>query len=227
MSISGLHSSRNLMRQHTGPQPPRLLRPLFNQFAQPSGLLGQLAGRLMSKTDADDRWIVELLDVQPGDRVLDVGCGPGVTVELIAERATVGLVCGIDPSVVMLRQAARRSADAVRAGRVELRRGEVSALPYSDGQFTKACAVHSLYFWPSVESGLRELHRVLGQDGLLMLAVRMRRQHAGVFDPSRYGYTDAQIDEATAALGSVGFRDVSVQHREIGRETITAIMARR
>src|SRR6266498_1192914 len=90
------------LTQHATPLPPKLLRALFNQFARPSGLLGRLAGRIMAKSDADDRWIVELLDVQPDDRVLDVGCGPGVTVGLIAERATAGLVRGIDPSVVML-----------------------------------------------------------------------------------------------------------------------------
>jgi len=186
--------SHDVTRQHATPLPPKLLRPLFNQFARPSGLLGRLAGRIMAKSDADDRWIVELLDVQPDDRVLDVGCGPGVTVGLIAERATAGRVYGIDPSVVMLRQAARRNADAVRAGRVELHRGEVSVLPYPDGHFTKACAVHSLYFWPSVDAGLRELYRVLGLDGRLVLAVRMRSERAGVFDPSRYGYTDTQLD---------------------------------
>jgi ubiquinone/menaquinone biosynthesis C-methylase UbiE len=219
--------SHDQMQQNATPPPPKLLRPLFNQFARPSGLLGRLAGRIMSKSDADDRWIVELLDVHPDDRVLDVGCGPGVTVELIAERATAGLVCGIDPSVVMLRQAAGRNADAVRVGRVELHRGGVSAIPYSDAHFPKACAVHSLYFWPSVEAGLRELHRVLASGGLLILAVRMRRERAGLFDPSRYGYTDAQVDESIATLGSVGFGEVTTQRREIGRETITAITARR
>jgi ubiquinone/menaquinone biosynthesis C-methylase UbiE len=181
----------------------------------------------MAKTDADDRWIVELLDVQPGDRVLDIGCGPGVTVQLIAERATAGLVCGIDPSVVMLRQAAKRNAAAVQAGRVVLRRAEVSALPFPDSQFTKACAVHSLYFWPSVEAGLRELHRVLIPEGLLILVIRMQHERAGVFNPSRYGYTVGQADETRAALESVGFRNVSIQQREIGRETIAAISAGR
>lgn len=210
-----------------GPQPPRLLRPLFAQFARPSGLIGRLAGRIMAKSDADDRWIVELLDIRPDDRVLDVGCGPGVTVALIAERATAGLVFGVDPSTEMLRQAARRNEAAVRSGRVELRRGEVSALPFPDGSFTTACTIHSLYFWPSIEGGLRELYRVLGPDGLLVLAVRMRREEAGVFEPSRYGLTDAQIDEVIAALGRVGFRDVTSQSRQIGRETITVIAANR
>lgn len=68
---------------------------------------------------------------------------------------------------------------------------------------------------------------MLSPDGLLILMVRMRRERAGVFDPSRYGYTHAQIDEATAALRSAGFRNVAIQQREIGRETITAIGARR
>jgi ubiquinone/menaquinone biosynthesis C-methylase UbiE len=190
-------------------------------------LLGRLAGRIMAKSDADDRWITELLDVQPDDRVLDVGCGPGVTVELVAERTTSGLVVGVDPSVEMLRQAARRNEAAVQAGRVELRRGEVSALPFPDELFTKACAIHSLYFWPSIDGGLREIHRVLAQEGRLVISVRMRSEHAGVFEPSRYGLIDTQIEEIIAALGQVGFRDVTIQRREIRREMMTAITALR
>ena len=201
-----------------GPQPPRLLRPLFRQFARPTGLLGRLAGRIMAKSDADDRWVVELLRVQPDDRVLDVGCGPGVTV---------GLVCGVDPSVTVLRQAALRNRDGVRAGRVELRRGEVSALPYPDGQFTKACAVHSVYFWPLLEDGLHEVHRVLAPGGQLVLAVRLRDEGAGVFDPARYGYADEQIADLRAGLRSVGFPDVTDEVRQIGREAIMAIIGRR
>ncbi|MGH2371326.1 MAG: class I SAM-dependent methyltransferase, partial [Chloroflexota bacterium] len=106
---------------------------------------------------------------------------------LLAERATAGLVAGVDPSEVMVRQATRWNRAAVRAGRVELRQGATAALPYPDAHFTKACALHSLYFWPSVAEGLREVRRVLAPGGLLALAVRMHRAEAGRFDPSRYG----------------------------------------
>lgn len=222
----GSTSTASTTLAERGPQPPRLLRPLFTHFARPSGLLGRLAGRIMVKSDADDRWVVDLLAVQPEDRVLDVGCGPGVTIALIAERATSGSVAGVDPSTEMLRQAANRNEAAVQAGRVELRRGQVSVLPYPDGLFTKACAIHSLYFWPSIDGGLRELHRVLARDGKIVLAVRMRSERAGIFAPSRYGIMEAQIDEIVATLGEVGFRDIISQRREIGRETITAISAR-
>jgi hypothetical protein len=55
----------------------------------------------------------------------------------------------------------------------------------------------------------------------------MRQASAGLFDASRYGYTDAQIDEIAVALAAVGFSDVMTQRREIGRETITAVASRR
>ncbi len=207
--------------------PAGVLGQLFGQFGRPSGLLGHLAGVLMARSTADDQWVVELLDVQPDDRVLEVGFGPGVAVTLLAERARVGFVAGVDPSEVMLRQAVRRNRAAVRAGRVELRLGTVSALPYPDAHFTKACAIHSLYFWPSVEAGLRELHRVLAPGGLLALAVRMQRPQAGRFNPSRYGFTDEQVAAVVATLSLIGFRDVSTQRKAFRGETLAAILARR
>jgi len=217
--------------QSTGPlraaeQPPRLLRGLLGQFGRPSGALGRLAGQLMARGDEDDRWIVELLDVQPDDRVLDVGFGPGVAVQLIAERATSGLVAGVDPSDVMVQQATHRNEAAAKAGRVDLRRGTVQYLPYPDGFFTKACALHSVYFWQSLEKGLRELRRALAIDAILVLAVRMRRAGAGRLDPSRYGLTDEQVASIQRTLESLGYRDVSTRQRRFPRETVTAIIGR-
>jgi ubiquinone/menaquinone biosynthesis C-methylase UbiE len=119
---------------------------LFAQFGRPSGLLGRLAGWLMARTDADDRWVVDLLDVRPADRVLEIGFGPGIAIALLAERTTAGLVAGVDPSDVMAQQARRRSRAAVQAGRVVLCQGSATALPYADARFTKACAIHAVYF---------------------------------------------------------------------------------
>lgn len=56
---------------------------------------------------------------------------------------------------------------------------------------------------------------------------RPPRLQAGVFAPARYGLTDTQIDEIVATLGEVGFRDTTRQRREIGRERIEAIVARK
>jgi hypothetical protein len=55
----------------------------------------------------------------------------------------------------------------------------------------------------------------------------MRRPGAGRLDPSRYEFTDEQVAAVLAALGSVGFRDVTMQRRVLDWQTITAVLARR
>jgi SAM-dependent methyltransferase len=186
--------------------PPKLMRPLFQQFARPSGWLGRIAGSMMAKAADDDRWLVDLLDSQPEDRVLEVGFGPGVAIELLAARVSRGLVAGIDPSEVMVRQATNRNRRAVQAGRVQLRQATVSALPFPDGSFTSALTLHSIYFWPSLEQGLRELYRVLSPGGRLAIAVRMYAPAAGRLTASRYGLTDDQVRDHRGDSGICRFR---------------------
>ncbi|MFB9881761.1 methyltransferase domain-containing protein [Planobispora siamensis] len=80
-----------------------------------------------------NRWVVSLLDVQPTDRVLEIGPGPGLAVAELAGRATRGRVYGIDRSQVMVRQAGRRNAAGIRAPgspRARLRRPALRSFPH-------------------------------------------------------------------------------------------------
>ena len=86
-----------------------------------------------SQTCSANAWAVEMLNVQPTDRVLELGCGPGVAIAALATRATRGLVVGVDRSDVMIRQARRRNADAIREGRVELIHSPVERLQVANG----------------------------------------------------------------------------------------------
>jgi protein-L-isoaspartate O-methyltransferase len=82
------------------------------QFHHPTGLGGHLAGWIMSRRPSNvarNRWAVQLLEVQPSERVIELGCGPGVAVAALATRAVRGLVVGVDHSQVMIRQARRRN----------------------------------------------------------------------------------------------------------------------
>ena len=80
-------------------------------------------------TGLRNEWTLSLLDIGPDDRILEVGCGPGVLIQALAARAMVGPVVGIDPSPTMLQQAARRNAEAIREGRVQVLLGSATALP--------------------------------------------------------------------------------------------------
>jgi ubiquinone/menaquinone biosynthesis C-methylase UbiE len=85
-----------------------------------------------------NRWAVELLDVQPTDRIIELGCGPGVTIAALAARASHGLVVGVDHSQVMIAQAGRRNKAAMTAGRVRLINASVQHLTVPNGPFDAA-----------------------------------------------------------------------------------------
>lgn len=112
-------------------------------------------------------WTIRLLDVQPTDRVLEVGFGPGMAIQLLA--GSTQQVCGVDPSAEMLRQATQRNAPAIADARVNLRQASADHLPFGERSFEKALAINSMQVWPDVLAGLREMRRVLRPGGSLAL----------------------------------------------------------
>jgi cyclopropane fatty-acyl-phospholipid synthase-like methyltransferase len=97
----------------------------------------------MSRSPASERltWAVERLDVHPGDRVLELGCGHGVAVSLICERLRDGVVVGLDRSPAMIAAAGRRNADHVAAGRARFVTAELRVADLRGERFDKVLAV--------------------------------------------------------------------------------------
>src|SRR5262245_31728699 len=129
----------------------RVIRALVSQAGRPRGAVGRLVGLLFAHRGSNrqrNRWAVSLLDVQPTDRVLEIGFGPGIAVTELAGRAIRGQVYGIDHSQVMVRQASRRNAAAIRAGRVHLMRASVDRLPSFGEPLDAMLAVNTVAFWP-------------------------------------------------------------------------------
>jgi ubiquinone/menaquinone biosynthesis C-methylase UbiE len=149
----------------------RLLRVLGTQFGYPRGALGAFIGRtIFARGNAQiNRWVVEQLDLAAGSRVLEIGCGPGLAVEEIAARFPQSTVVGTDRAPIMLQQARRRNATAIREGRVEIREMDANALPYPDASFDTIVAIHVLYFWPDPVATLQALRRVLRPGGQVVL----------------------------------------------------------
>jgi ubiquinone/menaquinone biosynthesis C-methylase UbiE len=157
-----------------------LERFLDRQYRRPDGLAGQFIARRMARQhQPENAWTVSLLTLQPADRVLEVGFGPGVAIQMAAAQVPQGLVVGIDYSPTMVSVARRRNARAVRAGRVELRHGEATRLPFADDMFDKAFTIHTLYFWKEPGQALQELRRVLKPAGKLVLTFLARDRWPG------------------------------------------------
>ena len=109
-----------------------------------------------SRLDAAGAWPV-------GGLVLDAGCGPGGYVPAVLERlGSGGAVVGLDVAEV-------RARAAVDEGGAMGVAGDVVALPFADGAFDAAMALHMLYHVPDIPAALRELRRVVRQGGFLVV----------------------------------------------------------
>jgi SAM-dependent methyltransferase len=144
-------------------------RPVTSPFALPSGRLGRLAGRFMRWTNRQDD-VVPVLDVRPGQRVLEVGFGPGGLLRLLVRRTGAAVIHGVDPSPDMCEMAGRANRAAVRAGRVRLATGTADRTGLADGCVDRVVAVNNVALWPDLEAGLTELRRVTDAGGAVVLA---------------------------------------------------------
>jgi ubiquinone/menaquinone biosynthesis C-methylase UbiE len=197
---------------------------LTSQFACPTGLLGGGVGRLMAVKNAKmNEFAVEMLDIQPDDQALEIGFGHGGTIRMIAERAKAGFVAGVDLSNVMVRQAAKNNLDLIVAGRADLCQGSVADLPYECGRFTKVLAVNNYQFWPDAELNLEEMRRVMREGGLLVICLRMHSTKRFALAP---GFTEDEVADVARLVRWVGFRDIRIVKRKVGREA-SCVIARR
>jgi ubiquinone/menaquinone biosynthesis C-methylase UbiE len=180
-------------------------------FCHPQGVVGRLGGRVMALDRRLPAWVLGLLEVGPSDFVLEVGCGPGVGVELAAAVVRDGRVVGVDPSETMLDMARARNRKGVEAGQIEFHLGTVAALPFDDGTFDVALTINSLHLWPDPVVGLSEVGRTLRQGGRMGVAIS--RFSPGYASASKFG--DYLID--------AGFKGVRVKRGDRGMCAIAGL----
>ena len=141
------------------------------QFRTPQGGVGWLMGLAMAVINRRPyRLAIDALGIRPGDRVLDLGCGPGAALGALAARGA-ARVTGVDGSAVMVAGAAKRNRAAIGGGRIVVHHARFEALPLPDRSVDRILAVNVAYFWEDGGTVLAELHRVLDDDGLLSVYV--------------------------------------------------------
>jgi SAM-dependent methyltransferase len=178
------------------------------QFSKPRGLIGALTGTIMAHRPSNrqrNAWTIEQLDIQPDDRVLEIGCGPGVAIAEIAVRLETGLVVGIDHSHVMIDQATLRNRSAIRAGRVELRCRGIDDLPVVLGGYTKVLAVNVLQFLPDLGMACNAIAKVMAPGALLAVTYQPRLKNPSLNAAAVFG------DRLAIALVHAGFDDIRME----------------
>lgn len=92
------------------------------------------------------RWAVAMMDVQPDDRLLEIGGGHGVAATLVAGRLDGGRIIGVDRSAKMIEIATRRNREHVEIGRAAFIHAAVEAWEPPPGAFDKVFAINVRHF---------------------------------------------------------------------------------
>jgi ubiquinone/menaquinone biosynthesis C-methylase UbiE len=185
-------------------------------FSGPSGLLAALS-MLVGRSD-DARWAGELAGLEPGDDLIDIGCGPGVAARDAARQGA--RVVGVDPAPVMLRVARRTTPRSLDVRFVE---GAAETLPIEDGAASIVWALATTHHWGDLDRALDEMRRVLRPGGRAV--VIERRTVAGATGLASHGWTAAQADAFVDRLRDHGFESCRVEHHDAGRRRLVGVAA--
>ncbi|SDE51203.1 class I SAM-dependent methyltransferase [Rhodospira trueperi] len=194
---------------------------------RPGGLVGRMLYRHPGGHMAGFRMGLEAVPVTAADRVLDVGCGGGVFLEMALSRGCRAV--GVDHSPDMVAETRARNAAAVEDGRLEVAQGDAAALPFPDGAFTAVFCMHAFFFFPQPAEAIAEMARVLTPGGRIAIVTtppaasrRVRRMFGPVAKHMRFDAPEALTrwaEEAGLDPGAVRAPDAASMLFVAGKPT--------
>jgi len=158
-----------------------------------------------------------LMNLQPADNVLDLGCGAGWLCRILSAMVPEGHVVGMDIADEMVRRARKNT---VECGNVVIVAGGVGEIPWENQFFTRVISVESAYYWPDPVRGIREVFRVLREGGSAWVLINYYRDnpHCHQWGPLLPIPTKLLSAEGWAGFfREAGF--VEVAHRRIPDDT--------
>lgn len=165
----------------------RAKRYVVSQFGNPRGPMGVMAGLVMRERPSNQRrnlWTLELMQVTRGDRLLEIGYGPGFALAHLLESGAgidhVGIdYVGIDRSRTMYSMARARNETAVEKGKATLLVGSVEDLQANDAQalrepFSKIFTINTVMFWQRPVETLSMLRNRMSAGGQIFITHQPR-----------------------------------------------------
>ena len=197
----------------------------FENTRKPAGLGGKVMVTMMNlghRPLAD--WGFQFLHVDKSAAVLDCGCGGGANIRALLKRCPEGVVKGIDYSPVSVEKTRKLNEAAMQAGRCAVMQGSVMDMLFAASQFDAVTAFETVYFWPDLPQGFREVYRVLKPDGTFLICNECSGDNAQdeKWTEKISGMTIYKDTELQDFLEQAGFHDIQIHKHPKGWLCVTA-----
>jgi len=179
----------------------------------PRGLVGRFVGWVMPLGhSAIYKRVAPVLNLQPEDDVLDVGCGAGYFLKRYASH--VNSIAALDYSEVMVEMATNKHRDRIAAGTAAIVHGEASQLPWEDNRFSAVTSMGSFIVFPKPLESLKEMCRVLRPGGRAVVSIEYNaedgKDHSK--EVKNYGMSALTEGEVRQMMEDAGFSEVSIKY---------------
>jgi SAM-dependent methyltransferase len=144
-----------------------------------------------------------LLSLKDSENVLDIGCGNGFVLELLAKTHRCQFD-GIDVAKDAVQAASRRCRSYIKDNRMRITIQDGAAMSFDDGSFDKAYSINVAYFWPDLIVQMMEIHRVLRPRGVFFNTLYTNEALAR-FSHTQYGYRRIPLNEWADVCAKTGF----------------------
>ncbi|MEM8960787.1 MAG: class I SAM-dependent methyltransferase [Acidobacteriota bacterium] len=200
-------------------------RDLAALLRRPSGPAAEAAAdRMNTANERTNLEAIDALGIVADDRVLEIGPGNGTFAATMIERAPGVSYVGLDWAEEVVAIARKRNRTLIEAGQARFEVGTSSQIPFDDGSFDKALAVHTIYFWDDPRAHLSELKRVLAPGGKLCLGFGDRSFMADL-PFTAYGFNLYDHVTVLEHLRATGFSSFDIrQHVERGQSNTGAVV---
>ena len=181
----------------------------------PRGFGGWIMGWIMPIFhDSIYKRVYPILNLQPQDYLLEVGCGSGHFLKKYASH--VRRIAGLDLSDVMVKIANRKNKDRIAAGTAEFVQGEATKLLWEDNTFSVVTSIGSFVYFPKPLESIKEMYRVLCTGGRTVISIEWNAED-GV-DHSKmvkeWGIKLLSEEDIRFMMSKAGFSDISFTYKK-------------
>ncbi len=145
-----------------------------DQYQKPQGAEGRKVMDLMNTQHRDvTTWALAQLPRVKPKRILDLGCGGGACLRMLATAYPGAFVDGADISAEAVGYCRERNSSFIGWGRMAVTEGSAENLPYPDSTFDLITAIETYFFWPDLADTVKAVAAKLKPQGVLLVVSEM------------------------------------------------------